>query len=129
MIPRVRAITEVCGNQIKPSQSSGYVMQVGTSGAGVPPGEPITVLTDPSSVAMQKFRVPVPLNRIGAALETNWVLVGAPPGANPAAKKRYPDLTPLVTTLSTTQAPAGLGLQPTAGPPKLFRSGANPMFE
>lgn len=99
---------------------------MGTSGAGVPPGDPIEERSEPSSVATQKFLFPVLLKVEGAELPTNWVLIGEPPDAKPAAKKTYPDLWPIPIVLSRTHAVAGLGVQPAAGPLKLFRSGAYP---
>src|SRR5215469_9078223 len=82
----------------------GYARHVGTSGAGVAPGEPGFTRTAPSSVAMQNSRTPLLLKFCGAELATKVVFVVAPAAAKPAAKNRYPFLVPPVITLSRMQA-------------------------
>src|SRR6266496_4720743 len=69
-----------------PYFSSEYARQVGTSGAGIPPGVPGCARTEPSSVAKQKFLTPVLSKLSGAELPTNCVLMAEAPEENPAAK-------------------------------------------
>lgn len=80
MLPQVRGITEVtdapaaiegdwAANLI--DQSRVYARQLATVATGMPPADPGCQRKEPSSVATQKFRTPVLLKWIGAALATN----------------------------------------------------------
>ena len=72
------------------------------------------------------MRTPVILKFWGADEVTKEVF-GPPLGENPAARKEYPVLTPVVRMLSRMHAVAEVGVQ-AAGPPKLARSAAYPML-